>query len=127
MRDHHAHARIQVLDFRRDDLRQFFLADWLIVDLSPFTLGFVVNVKVAIARRHRVGRNFRAADARKDVCDFRDTFLDFLFCLALLFGAFVDVNAARSIHHHGERAFIELGNKVCAQSIEDDDGQPEEY
>jgi hypothetical protein len=119
LRDHYAHTRIQILDFRRDDLRQFFLGDWPIVDLSPFALRFVVNVKVAIARRHWVGRNFRAADARKDVRDFRNPFLDFLLRLTLLFGAFVDINAARSIHHHGERAFVELGNEICAESIED--------
>ena len=91
-----------------------------IVDLSPFVLRFVVDVKVAIARRHRVSGNLSAADSRKDVRDLRDTLLDFSLGLALLFDALVDVNAARPKNHHGESPFIELRNEVRTEMAEDE-------
>ena len=96
-----------------------------IVDLSPFVLRFVVDVKIAIARRHRVSGNLSAADSRKDVRDLRDTLWDFSLGLQLLFDALVDVDAARPKNHHGESTFIEFRNEVRTEVTKDEHRQCE--
>ena len=73
---------------------QVFFADGPIVELSPVALRFVVDVKIAITRRHRVSGNLSAPDSRKDVRDLRNTLRDFSLGPALLFDALVDVDAA---------------------------------
>src|SRR5262249_46235788 len=119
LRDHDARSRIQCFNLCRDDFRQVVFADWMIVDLAPLALRFVVDVKVAITRRDWVGCNFCAADPRKDVRDFRHAVFDFLLGLSLLFDASLKINTTRPEHHHGESPLVELGNEVCAQPCED--------
>ena len=96
-----------------------------IVDLSPFFARLVVDVKIAIARRHRVGGNLRAPDSRKDVRDLRDTLGDFSLGLALLFDALVDVDAARPKNHHGESPFIQFRNEIRTEVAKDEHRQCE--
>src|SRR4029453_11523905 len=106
------------LDFRRDDLRELVFADCAVVDLAPFTLRLVVNVKVAIPRWHWIGWDLRAANSRKNMRDLGHAFLDLPFGDALLFDAPLDVNATRSEHHHRESPFIEFGDEIGAQPRE---------
>src|SRR5262249_36814799 len=105
--------------------RQFLLAYRFVVYFSPFVLRLVVNVKITIARRHRIGGNFCATNSREDVCDLRDTPGNFLLGPALLFDALLDVDAAGPKNHHRESAFIELWNEIRTEIAEDENRQCE--
>ena len=118
--DHDVGPRIESFDFLADDFGELIFGDQAIVDLSPFFARFVVDVKVGIARRHRVGGDLRAADSRKDMRDLRDTLGDFSLRLPLLFDALVDIDAARPKNHHGESTFIELRNEIRPEMAKDE-------
>ena len=54
------------------EVAQIFLADGFAIDLSPFLLWVEHEVGIGNIRPHGIGRDFRRADAGKDVADFRE-------------------------------------------------------
>src|SRR5262249_10182013 len=125
LRDHHASTGVQRFNFSGDDSRQFLPADEPTTELSPLVLRFVVDVEIAVARRHWIGCNLRAADSREHVRNLGHTLPDFFLGLALVCDALSDVHAARPENHYGERPLIELRNKIGTEMAEDEHCQCE--
>ena len=102
---------------------ELVLGEGLAVDLWPFFERLEEDVGVRDVDAHRVGRDFRGADAREGVGDVREFLHEHLFGALLHGDGGVEPDAGGADHVRCERAFVELRDELRAEPAEDEQGQ----
>ena len=113
-------------EFLGHEVGQLVLGDGLAVHFAPLLERLEHDVGVRHVHAHRVGGDFRRADAAERVGDFRKFLQQHLLAALLHVDAGVKADAGGANHVRGERAFVELRDELRAQPAEHEHGQREQ-